>query len=133
MREHWGDRPPAQQRLGAVARPPAALTCQTRGSDGAACGALLDGRVHHADVCPHGYIRVHKALVAAVVHEAVRAGADADVERYVPELMRQKLDGAFEDAEMDAVLSWPASGSMILVDASIRSAASARYQRMGAA
>ena len=88
--------------------------------------------MHHADVCPHGYIRVHKAMVAAVVNEAVRAGADADVERYVPELMRRKQDGTIEDAKMDAVVSWPASGSRILVDASVRSAASARYQRMGA-
>ena len=56
-----------QQRLGALARPPAALTCQIRSSDGVACGALLDGRMHHADVCPRGYIRVHKAMVAAVV------------------------------------------------------------------
>ena len=89
--------------------------------------------MHHADVCPHGYIRVHKAMVAAVVNEAVRAGADADLERYVPELMRQKADGTFEDAKMDTVLSWPASGSRNFVDACVRSAASARYQRMGAA
>ena len=72
-------------------------------------------------------------MVAAIVHEAARAGADADLERYVPELMRQKVDGTIEDAKMDAVLSWPASGSRILVDASVRSAASSRCQRMGAA
>ena len=88
--------------------------------------------MQHADVCPHGYIRAHKAMVAAIVNEAVRAGADADLERYVPELMRQKVDGTIEDAKMDAVVSWPASGSRILVDASVRSAASSRYQRMGA-
>ena len=33
---------------------------------------------------------------------------------------------------MNAVISWPASGSRILVDVSVRSAASARYQRCGA-
>ena len=121
-----------QQRLGAARREPCSITCQIKSSDGAACGALLDDRMHHADVCPHGYIRVHKALVAAVVNEAVRAGAVTDVERYVPELMRVKVDGAIEDAKMDAVISWPASGSRILVDVSVRSAASSRYQRCGA-
>ena len=123
----------AQQRLGALARPPSALACQIRCSDGSVCGALLGGRMRHANVCPRGYIRVHKAMAASVVNEATRAGADVDIERYAQELMRQTGDGAIEDAKMDAVVSWPASGSRILVDASVGSAASARYQRMGAA
>ena len=96
-----------QQRLGSLARPPSALACQIRGSDGTACGALLDGGMRHADVCPYGYIRVHKAMVAAVVNEATRAGADADIERYVPELIHQKDVGMLEDAKLDAVVRCP--------------------------
>ena len=55
-------------------------------------GALLDARTRHAVICPHGYVRVHTAMVAAVANEAARAGGDVDLERYVPELARQKVE-----------------------------------------
>ena len=81
---------------------------------------------------PRGYIRVHTVPAAGLTIVATRAGGDVDVERCVPELVRQNDDGTVEGAEMARIINWPANGARILVYVSARSAASARHQRLGA-
>jgi len=103
--------------------------CQHRRRDGTVCGAILDGRGHHARKCciggalgqRHDILRDYSAR-----SWAEHAGVPALTEQRVPEWDRQVIDvnnrTVTEEAVLDVVTSDPFSGQVVHVDVTVTTA-----------
>ena len=131
---HW--RVTTQTRLGAL-RLPGNLKCCLEAPNGKQCGAQIDTRGHHAQLCKKGpaRLRSHRATLMKLAGCLRQAGAHLDAERAIPELFEwypESTSGGgikwlCHEAVVDVAAWWPGALGTALYDITIRCPHAARY------
>ena len=116
------------KRVGALT-PPQGARCAHMNRAGQRCGQLLGPDAVHLDLCRHaaGRLRPHTAGVQSSAQHSRRLGANADVERCVPELAVWPTEEKCTDAILDVVAWWPGRLQQFFLDLTIRSPHASRY------
>ena len=83
-------------------------------------------------------MRPHRALAASLAKQLRQAGAEVDLERTVPELLRRTPGvtaqnatperPAAEEAKLDLVVSWPGGSGPCWIDVSVRCPHAREYE-----
>ena len=113
-------------RLGLLTRPPRCLTCCLRKADHKPCNKALDDELLHVTSCNCGPVRhrPHECAKHALSSALRGAGANTDIERYIPELYTPD-----HEAILDLSVSWPGSAETYLLDVTVRSPDAVGRQR----
>ncbi len=116
------------RRLGSAVVPPRER-CHLQSGDRAAaagvpCGRTLDLKGDHPLVCKTkaGRLRLHHSVAQGLALELRRhGGAQAALEKRVPELHKVGADGTVKEAILDVVVRWPAAVREFWIDVHVRS------------
>ena len=110
------------RRLHVLRRPLTAAGCNLRKHRGQICREPLDAELTHCELCNVGTVRhrPHRAMQVAIATEMKKAGAEVEIEAWIPELSRLG-----EDARMDLCIGWPGLAETAMWDVTVRAAARA--------